>query len=69
MIWELAGSTSSGSDISVCIMGKAIVIIRHHLDRAMLLRLQDTYDSSEDLMRTLVQVNESEVGPKIPDFK
>ena len=50
-------------------MGKAIVIIRHHLDRTMLLRLQDTYDSSEDLMRTLVQVNESEVGPKIPDFK
>ena len=69
MIWELAGSTSSSSDISVCTMGKAIVIIRHHLDRAMLLRLQDTYDSSEDLMRTLVQVNESEVGPKIPDFK
>lgn len=50
-------------------MGKAIVTIRHHPDRAMLLQLQGTYDSSEDLMRVLLQVNESEVGPKIPDFK
>ena len=50
-------------------MGKAVAIISHHQDRAMLLRLQGTYDSSEDLMRMLVQVNESEVGPKIPDFK
>ena len=50
-------------------MGKATVTIRHHLDRAMLLKLQGKYDSSEDLMKILVQVNDSDVGAKIPDFK
>lgn len=69
LIWESASSTSSSSDISVCRMDKAIVIIRHYLDRAMLLKLKCKYDSPENLMKMLIQVNRSEVGPKLLCFK
>ena len=55
LIWESASSISCSSDISVCRTGKAIVIIRHYLDRAMLLKLKCKYDSPENLMKMLIQ--------------
>ena len=43
------------------------MLIRHYLNRAMLLKLKCTYNSPEHLMKMLIQFNGSEVAPKIPN--
>lgn len=62
--WVSASGSSSSSDISVFIMSKAIRIVRHYLGRAMLPQLKCTYNSLEDLTKTLIHFNESEVDPR-----